>query len=76
MLAATAYVLARAAYADLDISEDETSAMEDELTASCGLDQAQAVLVVEMAKLQERTAGETSAPATDSVAMARTVFMR
>ncbi len=60
MLAATAYILARAAYADLDISEAETAAMERELTQGAGLDEAQAVLVVEMAKLQERTSGETS----------------
>ncbi len=60
MLAATAYVLARAAYADLEISDAETAAMEHELTSGAGLDQAQAILVVEMAKLQERTTGETS----------------
>ncbi len=60
LLAATAYVLARAAYADLEISDAETAAMEHELTTNQGLDAAQAVLVVEMAKLQERTTGETS----------------
>ena len=59
LLAGMAYVLARAAYADLDISQVETSAMELELTGA-GLDQAQAVLVVEMAKLQEKTGGGTS----------------
>lgn len=59
LLAGIAYLLARAAYADLDISEAETAAMEQELTGS-GLDPAQAVLVAEMAKLQERTTGETS----------------
>ena len=59
LLAGMAYVLARAAYADLDISDAETAAMEAELTGS-GLDQSQAVLVVEMAKLQEKTAGGTS----------------
>ncbi len=59
LLAAMAYLLARAAYADLDISEAETAAMEQELTGS-GLDPAQAVLVVEMAKLQEKTSGGTS----------------
>jgi uncharacterized tellurite resistance protein B-like protein len=59
LLAATAYLLARAAYADLDISEAETAAMEHELAGS-GLDPAQAILVVEMAKLQEKTAGGTS----------------
>jgi uncharacterized tellurite resistance protein B-like protein len=59
ILAGMAYVLARAAYADLDISDGETGAMEAELTES-GLDQSQAVLVVEMAKLQEKTGGGTS----------------
>ena len=58
-LAGMAYVLARAAYADLEISDAETAAMEQELTGS-GLDAAQIVLVVEMAKLQERTTGGTS----------------
>jgi uncharacterized tellurite resistance protein B-like protein len=59
LLAGMAYVLARAAYADMDISDAETAAMEEELSES-GLDQSQAVLVVEMAKLQEKTAGGTS----------------
>ncbi len=59
-LAITAYILARAANADLDISDVETSAMERELVDEGLLDEAQAVLVVEMAKLQERTTGETS----------------
>jgi uncharacterized tellurite resistance protein B-like protein len=59
LLAGMAYILARAAYADMDISEQETRAMEEELARS-GLDSSQAVLVVEMAKLQERTAGGTS----------------
>jgi uncharacterized tellurite resistance protein B-like protein len=59
LLAGMAYVLARAAYADLAISDAETAAMEHELTAS-GLDESQAVLVAEMAKLQEKTAGGTS----------------
>jgi uncharacterized tellurite resistance protein B-like protein len=59
LLAGMAYVLARAANADLDISDVETTAMEQELSAA-GLDQSQAVLVVEMAKLQEKTSGGTS----------------
>jgi uncharacterized tellurite resistance protein B-like protein len=58
-LAGMAYVLARAANADMTISDAETAAMAQELTSS-GLDQAQAVLVVEMAKLQELTTGGTS----------------
>ena len=58
-LAGMAYVLARAANADLNISDVETAAMVQELSGS-GLDEAQAVLVVEMAKLQELTTGGTS----------------
>lgn len=59
LLAATAYVLARAANADFEISDVETRAMERLLAEPGGLDEAQAVLVVEMAKLQARTSGET-----------------
>jgi uncharacterized tellurite resistance protein B-like protein len=59
ILAGMAYILARAAYADLEISDPETAAMEEELVSS-GLDRSQAILVVEMAKLQERTGGGTS----------------
>jgi len=53
-LAGFAYILARAAHADLDISDDETAVMESALVELGGLDRAQAVLVVEMAKLQSR----------------------
>jgi uncharacterized tellurite resistance protein B-like protein len=59
LLAGMAYVLARAANADMAISDVETAAIESALVES-GLDQSQAVLVAEMAKLQERTAGGTS----------------
>jgi len=58
-LAVVAYVLARAAYADMEISEVETDVIERELTTA-GLDQAQAVLVGEMARLQATTIGGTS----------------
>jgi uncharacterized tellurite resistance protein B-like protein len=58
-LAWTAYVLARAANADMEITDVETQAIETVLFES-GLDQSQAVLVAEMAKLQERTSGGTS----------------
>jgi uncharacterized tellurite resistance protein B-like protein len=53
-LAGFAYILARAAHADLDISDAETAAMETALREVGGLDASQAVLVVEMAKLQSR----------------------
>ncbi len=59
LLAGMAYILARAANADMAMSETETAAMEAELTGS-GLDSSLAVLVVEMAKLQERASGGTS----------------
>ncbi len=59
LLASMAYVLARAAYADLDISAVETSEMERILVADAAIDEPQAVLVVEMAKLQARTYGQT-----------------
>lgn len=54
-LAAFAYILARAANADLDISPAETAAMESALVEVGGLDHAQAVLVVEIAKFQARS---------------------
>ena len=59
LIASAAYTLARAANADLEISDDETAAIEQELQAHDGLDEATAVLVTEMAKLQARTMGET-----------------
>ena len=58
-LACFAYVMSRAANADLDISDDETAVMERFVVESGGLGDAQAVLVVEMAKLQARSYGET-----------------
>jgi len=53
-LAGFAYILARAAHADLDISGAETAVMEAAVGELGGLDAAQAVLVVEMAKFQSR----------------------
>ena len=53
-LAGFAYVLARAAHADLDISAPETAVMESAIVELGELDEAQAVLVIEMAKLQSR----------------------
>ncbi len=58
-LAGFAYVMSRAAHADLDISEVETRAMERFAVELGGIDEAQAVLVVEMAKLQARHHGAT-----------------
>ena len=59
LIAAAAYTLARAANADLDISPEETAAIERELRANEALDEATAVLVTEMAKLQAKTVGGT-----------------
>jgi uncharacterized tellurite resistance protein B-like protein len=58
-LACFAYVMSRAAHADLHISDAETSLMEKFAAEYGGLDDAQAVLVVQMAKLQARNHGET-----------------
>jgi len=58
-LACFAYVMSRAAQADLDISDAETALMERFAVEFGGLDQAQAVLVVQMAKIQARTQGQT-----------------
>ena len=59
LIASAAYTLARAANADFDISDGETAAIERELQAHDALDEATAVLVTQMAKLQARTVGET-----------------
>ncbi len=58
-LAAFSYVMSRAANADMDISDDETRVMEQFTIQHGHLDEAQAVLVVEMAKIQARTQGGT-----------------
>jgi uncharacterized tellurite resistance protein B-like protein len=58
-LASFAYVMSRAANADFDISAEETALMEQFAVQFGGLDSAQAVLVVEMAKLQARVNGGT-----------------
>lgn len=58
-LAGFAYVMSRAANADLEISDDETALMERFCVEYGGLDSAQAVLVVQMAKLQARVNGGT-----------------
>ena len=58
-LACFAYVMSRAANADFHISEEETALMERFAVEFGGLDAAQAVLVVEMAKIQARAHGGT-----------------
>ena len=58
-LACFAYVMSRAANAEDDISDEETAVMERFTVEYGGLDSAQAVLVVQMAKLQARLHGGT-----------------
>ncbi len=58
-LAAFAYVLSRVAHADSHISEDETEAMREILQKLGHLPDAQAVLVVEIAKGQATSFGGT-----------------
>lgn len=58
-LAAFAYIMSRAAHADLDISDAETVAMERYVVELGGIDESQAVVVVEMAKLQAHLHGAT-----------------
>ena len=59
LVASAAYILARAANADLQISDDETAIIEHELQERAALDEATAVLIAEMAKLQANTVGGT-----------------
>ncbi len=59
LIASAAYTLARAAHADLDVSDKETAAIELELQRDEALDEATAVLVTQMAKLQAKTVGGT-----------------
>jgi len=58
-LAAFAFVLARVANADSEISEDETRRMEEVVCGVGGLTEAQAVLVVQIAKSQQMLKGGT-----------------
>jgi len=57
LVASAAYTLARAANADLSVSDDETRLMEAILQDRNALDEPTAVIVVEMAKLQARAIG-------------------
>ena len=58
-LACFAYVMSRAAQADLSISAEESALMERFAVEYGGLDEAQAVLVVGMTKLQASVEGAT-----------------
>ena len=58
-VAAFAFLLGRVAHADLDISEEETAAMEEQVRLEGGLPEAQAVLAVSIAKAQNQLFGGT-----------------
>ena len=58
-VAAFAYLLGRVAHSDLDISQEETQAMEEIVREFGHLPEAQAVLVVEIAKAQNELFGGT-----------------
>ena len=58
-IAAFAFVLSRVANADMEISEDETRRMEEVVREVGGLEEAQAVLVVQIAKSQQSLLGGT-----------------
>ncbi len=58
-IAAFAFVLSRVANADLVISEDEVRRMEEVVRELGGLEEAQAVLVVQIAKSQQSLLGGT-----------------
>jgi uncharacterized tellurite resistance protein B-like protein len=58
-LASFAYVMSRAAEADLDISDEESRLIEQFTAEYGGVDPAQALLVTEMAKFQARLQGGT-----------------
>lgn len=59
LVASGAYILARAANADLDISDAESAIIEDALRTAGALDAETAILVAEMARFQARTVGGT-----------------
>ena len=58
-IAAFAYLLSRVAHADLDISADETREMEEIVRRFGEVPEEQAVLIVEIAKSQNRLFGGT-----------------
>ena len=58
-IACFSYLMGRVAHADLEISPEETQAMEQIVIEHGGLPEAQAVLVVQMAKSQNELFGAT-----------------
>lgn len=59
LLAGAAYVVSRAANADLSITDDEVALMEQTLVERTGVSEAEAVIVVEIARQQARLFGST-----------------
>ena len=58
-IAAFSYILGRVANADLEISSEETAAMERIVAEQAGLPMEQSLIVVQMAKSQNRLFGAT-----------------
>jgi len=59
LLAGAAYVVSRAANADMSITDDEVVLMEQTLVERTGVSEAEAVIVVEIARQQARLFGST-----------------
>ncbi|MBP1705761.1 MAG: Tellurite resistance protein [Chloroflexi bacterium] len=59
LIASAAYILARAAESDMTISDEETAFMERTLVEHGQMSEAEAVIVVEIAKQQARLFGST-----------------
>ncbi len=59
LLAGAAYVVSRAANADMAITDDEVALMEQTLVERTGVTEAEAVIVVEIARQQARMFGST-----------------
>jgi uncharacterized tellurite resistance protein B-like protein len=59
LLAGAAYVVSRAANADMTISPEESAVMERTLAERTGVSEAEAVIVVEIARQQARLFGST-----------------
>ena len=59
LLAGAAYVVTRAANADLHVSDEEAAVIERALVEKTGISEAEAVIVVEVARQQARLFGST-----------------
>lgn len=59
LLAGAAYVVTRAANADLEVTDEEAAVVEQALVDKTGITEAEAVIVVEVARQQARLFGST-----------------